>query len=87
MVSNTSNGVELAWDPSTDESEISYFVDGTPCGPLQTGSQTRVVVPSANVDPVCGLLPGFTFTFSVRARDAIGLDSGSSNSVTLEFAG
>lgn len=88
VVSNDSRGVELAWDPSTDQASFIYFVDGTPCGPMQLpGNVTQVLVPSVNSDPVCGLLPGFSDTFSVRARDAFDNDSASSNSVTITFNG
>lgn len=88
VVSNDSRGVELAWDPSTDESGFVYFVDGTPCGPLQVpGDQTQALIPSVSSDPVCGLLPGFTDTFSIRARDAFDNDSASSNPVTVTFNG
>jgi hypothetical protein len=63
VVSNTAAGVELAWDPSTDESDSDYHV----------------------VDPVCGIGPGTTATFSVLARDALDNVSALSNSVTVTF--
>jgi chitinase len=87
VVSNTPAGVELAWDPSTDESDLDYHVAGTPCSPLVVpGDTTRVIVPSVATDPVCGLVPGGTATFSVWARDALDNDSAFSNSVTVTFA-
>jgi hypothetical protein len=87
VVSNTASGVELAWDPSTDESDFDYHVAGAPCSPLVvSGDTTHVLVPSANTDPVCGLVPGSTATFSVWARDALDNDSAFSNSVTVTFA-
>jgi chitodextrinase len=87
VVSNTAAGVELAWDPSTDESDFDYHVSGTPCSSLAVGGDTtRVLVPSAASDPVCGLVPGGTATFSVRARDSLDNVSAPSNSVTVTFA-
>jgi hypothetical protein len=87
VVSNTASGVELAWDPSTDESDFDYHVAGAPCSPLVvSGDTTHVLVPSVNTDPVCGLVPGTTATFSVWARDALDNDSAFSNSVTVTFA-
>jgi chitodextrinase len=87
VTSITADGVQLAWNPSTDDSDFIYFVDGTPCGPLQvSGSATQVLIPSVSRDPVCGLVPGSTDTFSVRARDAFDNDSASSNSVTVTLA-
>jgi hypothetical protein len=87
VVSNTASGVELAWDPSTDESDFDYHVAGTPCSPLVvSGDTTRVLVPSVDTDPVCGLVPGATATFSVWARDAFDNDSAFSNPVTVTFA-
>jgi hypothetical protein len=87
VVSNTVAGVELAWDPSTDESDLDYHVAGTPCGSLTvSGDSTRVVVPSTRTDPVCGVAPGGTATFSVVARDALDNVSAFSNSVTVTFA-
>lgn len=90
VVSNDSRGVGLAWDPSTDESSFNYFVDGGECPSdpiVVSGDQTQTIVPSINSDPVCGLLPGQTYTFSVRARDEFDNDSASSNSVTVTFNG
>lgn len=87
VVSNDSQGVGLAWDPSTDESPVSYFVDGGPCSPMQVGSATQFTWPSISSDPVCGLQPGTTYTFSVRARDSFDNDSAFSNSVTVTFNG
>jgi hypothetical protein len=87
VVSNTPSGVELAWDPSTDVSDFDYHVAGTPCSPLVvSGDTTHVLVPSVNSDPVCGLVPGTTATFSVWARDAFVNDSMFSNPVTVTFA-
>jgi chitinase len=87
VVSNTASGVELAWNPSTDESAFEYRVAGTPCSPLVVrGDTTHVLVASVATDPVCGLVPGSTATFSVWARDALGNDSAFSNSVTVTFA-
>jgi hypothetical protein len=86
VVSNTASGVELAWDPSTDEADFDYHVAGTPCSPLVVpGGTTRVLVPSVATDPVCGLVPGGTFTFSVWARDAFDNNSAFSNRVTVTF--
>jgi chitodextrinase len=87
VVSTTASGVELAWDPSPDEFDFDYEVSGTPCSPLVVpGDTTRVLVPSVDTDPVCGLVPGSTATFSVRARDSLDNDSAFSNSVTVTFA-
>jgi hypothetical protein len=88
VVSITSAGVELAWDPSTDAADFDYHVVGSPCSPLVVpGDTTRVLVPSVDTDPVCGLGPGGTFTFSVWARDAFVNDSAFSNPVTVRFTG
>ena len=87
VVSNTAAGVQLAWDPSTDQSDFDYHVAGTPCSPLVvSGDTTHVLVPSVDTDPVCGLVPGTTATFSVWARDSLNNDSAFSNSVTVTFA-
>jgi hypothetical protein len=84
VVSNTAAGVELAWDPSSDESDLDYHVAGSPCSPVVVpGNTTRVVIPTVASDPVCGLAPGFPATFSVWARDAFVNDSAFSNSVTV----
>jgi chitinase len=84
VVSNTAAGVELAWDPSIDRSSFDYHVSGTPCSPLVVpGSATHALVPSIASDPVCGLLPGFTDTFAVWARDEFDNDSAFSNAVTV----
>lgn len=88
VVSNTSAGVELAWDASSDQSSFDYHVAGTPCSPLVvSGSATHVLVPSIESDPVCGLLPGFTDRFSVWARDEFDNDSAFSNAVTVTPVG
>jgi chitinase len=88
VVSNTSAGVELAWDASTDASAFDYHVSGTPCSPLVVrGDTTHVLVPSVAADPVCGLLPGFRDTFAVWARDEFDNDSAFSNPVTVTVAG
>ena len=87
VVSNTASGVRLAWDPSTDESDFDYHVNGTPCSSLAVpGDTTEVLVASVDADPVCGLVPGATATFSVRARDSLDNVSAPSNSVTVTFA-
>jgi chitinase len=87
VVSNTASGVELAWDPSTDESDFDYHVAGIPCSPLVVpGDTTHVLVPSVDTDPVCGLVPRATAAFSVWARDSLDNDSAFSNSVTVTFA-
>jgi chitodextrinase len=84
VVSNTASGVELAWDPSTDESTFDYHVSGTPCSSLAVnGDTTHVLVPSTATDPVCGLVPGSTATFTVRARDSLDNVSAPSNPVTV----
>jgi hypothetical protein len=86
VVSVTSSGVELAWDPSTDASAFDYHVTGHPCSPLVVpGGTTHVLIPSVDLDPVCGLLHGFTDTFAVWARDEFDNDSAFSNSVTVAF--
>lgn len=85
LVSQDPSGATVAWGPSVDDSAISYFVDGTPCGPLQIGGDTQAVIPSVAADPVCGVLPGFSVTVTVRARDAWDNDSQSSNAVTIRF--
>jgi Fibronectin type III domain len=80
VVSNTAAGVELAWDPSTDESSFDYRVNGTPCGslPVSQGT-TRALIPGAS-DPVCGF---FTATFTVVALDEFDNLSAPSNAVTV----
>jgi hypothetical protein len=86
VVSHTTAGVQLAWDPSSDTSSFDYLVSGDPCGGLMvSGSSTQVFVPSVATDPVCGLLPGATATFSVRARDVFDNVSASSTPVTVVF--
>lgn len=85
VVSQDPGGAKVAWDASADDSAVSYFVDGTPCGPLQVGASTQAVIPSVAADPVCGVLPGFSVTVTVRARDAWDNDSHSSNAVTVRF--
>jgi chitinase len=86
VVSVTSSGVELAWNASTDASAFDYHVTGHPCSPLVvSGSTPHVLVPSIDLDPVCGLLHGFTDTFAVRARDEFDNDSAFSNTVTVAF--
>jgi len=88
VVSNTAAGVELAWDASSDESAFDYHIAGTPCSPLVVpGTVTHTLVPSIAADPVCGLLPGFTDTFSLWARDEFDNDSAFSNSVTVTPVG
>jgi chitodextrinase len=88
VVSNTSAGVELAWDASFEQSAFDYHVAGTPCSPLVVPSTlTHMLVPSITSDPVCGLLPGFTDTFAVWARDEFDNDSGFSNPVTVTPVG
>jgi chitinase len=88
VVSNTAAGVELAWDASSDESAFDYHIAGTPCSPLVVpGTATHALVPSITADPVCGLLPGFTDTFSLWARDEFDNDSAFSNSVTVTPVG
>lgn len=87
VVSSTASGVELAWSPSTDQSDFDYHVAGAPCSPLVVrGDTTHVLVPSIATDPVCGLVPGSTATFSVWARDSFDNDSAFSNPVTVTFA-
>ena len=87
VVSNTEAGVELAWDPSTDESDFDYFVVGAPCSTIMVrGDTTHVLVPTTRTDPVCGVGPGSTVTFSVFARDALDNFSARSNSVTVTVA-
>jgi chitodextrinase len=86
VMSVTSSGVELAWNPSTDASAFEYHVTGHPCSPLVvSGSTPHVLVPSIDLDPVCGLTHGFTDTFAVWARDELGNDSAFSNTVTVAF--
>jgi hypothetical protein len=88
VVSNNASGVELAWDPSSDESDLDYFVSGAPCGSLMvSGDSTRALVPTIVTDPVCGLGIGSTATFSVFARDALQNFSAPSNRVTVTVAG
>jgi chitinase len=81
-------GVELAWDPSTDESDFTYRVIGLfGCPVLVVPSDTtQVLEPSIDSDPVCGLAPGNTYTFQVFARDAFDNDSGLSNELTVTFS-
>lgn len=88
VASNTAAGVELAWDASSDQSAFDYYIAGTPCSPLVVpGTVTHALVPSIASDPVCGLLPGFTDTFSVWARDEFVNASAFSNPVTVTPVG
>ena len=84
VASMTGSGVELAWDPSTDASDFDYRVRGLPCGNGQTDA-TRFLIPSIAADPVCGISPGGTYTFSVIAIDDLLNVSVPSNSVTVTF--
>lgn len=87
VASVTSAGIELAWDPSIDTADVDYNVVGTPCSPVVVdGATTRILVRSIDTDPVCGLTPGSTSTFSVWARDVFNNDSEFSNQVTVTFA-
>jgi hypothetical protein len=83
VVSNTAKGMELAWDPSTDQSRITYRVvmSGYPF----TTTEPRILI-SPN-DPVAGATPGTTHTFRVIAGDKFSNISGLSNPVTATFAG
>jgi chitinase len=83
VANRTAAGVELAWNPSSDEHDVVYSVAGAPC-PLTT-SGTSVLVPSTASDPVCGIVPGSTATFTVTARDELDNVSARSNSVTVTF--
>jgi hypothetical protein len=86
VASITAAGVELAWDPSTDEHGFDYLVAGLPCGSgAVAGDTTHFLVPSAATDPVCGFGSGATATFAVSARDALLNFSAPSNSVTVTF--
>ena len=88
VLRNSASGVELAWDPSTDASDLDYFVSGAPCGSLMvSGDSTRALVPTILTDPVCGLGLGSMATFSVFARDALQNFSAPSNRVTVTVAG
>jgi chitinase len=53
---------------------------------MVSGTTTRVLVPGTS-DPVCGLAPGTTATFSGRARDEFDNVSASSNAVTVLAGG
>ena len=88
VASMSAAGVELAWDASTDESEFDYHVIGlVGCPVLVVPSDTtQVLEPSVDSDPVCGLVPGGTYTFQVFARDAFDNDSALSNLVTVTFS-
>ncbi len=88
LVSTSASGVELAWDPSTDESTFDYNVVGVfGCPTLVVPSNTtQVLVASVDADPVCGLSPGITYSFQVFARDAFGNDSALSNTATVTFS-
>ena len=86
VASKTAAGLELARDPSTDASSFDYLVSGAPCSTIQVlSSATRVFVPSVSSDPVCGLVPGSTTTFSVRARDEFNNVSAASNFLRVTF--
>jgi predicted phage tail protein len=84
VVSMTASGIELAWDASTDASDFDYRVNGAPCSSLATEA-THILVPSTSLDPVCGLSPGATATFTVRAVDELFNVSALSNAVTVTF--
>ena len=88
VVNMTASGVDLAWDPSTDQSDFQYNVVGVfGCPTLIVPSgTTHVLVASVDADPVCGLVPGSTYSFQVFARDALDNDSALSNTATVTFA-
>jgi hypothetical protein len=86
-VSMTADGIELAWDPSTDGSAFTYNIVSLVGCPtfVVPAATTQVLVPSIDRDPVCGILPGLTVSFEIFARDALGNTSGSST-LTVTYA-
>ncbi|MBO0880938.1 MAG: fibronectin type III domain-containing protein, partial [Mycobacterium sp.] len=87
VVSQDDNGIVLAWDPSVDENDVQYFLDGPPCSPRSYISGTSVGVGSLTTDPVCGISKGGTYSFSVRARDSWDNDSASSTPIEVTYTG
>ena len=72
-------------NPPTAPSNLRV-VSNTASGVELAWDPSSDLVPSIQTDPVCGLVPGTTATFSVRARDALDNGSAFSNSVTVTFA-
>ena len=72
-------------NPPTAPSNLRV-VSNTASGVELAWDPSTDLVPSIQTDPVCGLVPGTTATFSVRARDALDNGSAFSNSVTVTFA-
>lgn len=76
MASNvTQTTVDLSWNASTDNVAVTGYE-------VYQGSNLLAIV-SGTSATVTGLSPGTTYSFSVRARDAAGNVSQSSNVVTI----
>ncbi|WP_460071037.1 fibronectin type III domain-containing protein [Streptomyces sp. YKOK-I1] len=71
----TSSSVSLSWGASSDNTGVTAY-------DVYSGS-SRVLSVSSTSATVSGLSPSTAYTFSVRARDAAGNVSGSSNSVSV----
>ncbi|MEU1185036.1 carbohydrate binding domain-containing protein [Streptomyces sp. NPDC005820] len=71
----TSSSVSLSWGASTDNVGVTAY-------DVYSGS-SRVLSVSGTSATVSGLSPSTGYTFSVKARDAAGNVSGSSNSVSV----
>lgn len=84
VVSNTVQGIELAWDPSRDQSSpITYNVLVSASSFRTTG--TRILI-AAN-DPITGTTPGSTHTFRISAGDPFQNVSPFSAPITATFSG
>jgi hypothetical protein len=85
VVSRTEAGVNLAWDPSTDDSgELFYTISFSTGVNLELGNEPRVFV-SSN-DAFIGTTPGATVQVQVRADDFTRWNpSASSNTISVTF--
>ncbi|MEV6962114.1 carbohydrate binding domain-containing protein [Streptomyces sp. NPDC051207] len=71
----TSSSVSLAWNASTDNVGVTAYDISSGSSPVLTVSGTSATV--------SGLSPSTSYTFTVRARDAVGNASGASNSLAV----
>lgn len=77
--------VKLAWDANAEPDLAGYVVlVGTASGVY---TQSLEVESSATVSTVTGLTPGVRYYFAVRAFNAVGLQSGLSNEVSVLIPG
>lgn len=78
-VSMTADGMELAW--GSIHRRVSLHLQHCFSGRLPdlrgtAPHHTGPDIPSIDLDPVCGIIPGFTVTFAIFARDAFDNESG-----------